>query len=130
MWFDHAIFKEKIKFMFNNELSMEHVGFEQFLYYDTSRLKIFFCSKNIPNVIPEKWRRKKFNCFMITLTCIDVSVLEINGGGVAFECTPIIESTKEKTEITIKNDGFYLHCSTRTMVIEDITPHWDVRWTK
>lgn len=57
MWFDNAIHKEKIGYMFDNKLSLENIEFEKFLFFDNTSLKVVFCSKNIPDHIPQKWKK-------------------------------------------------------------------------
>lgn len=48
MWFNFAHGKDKIKFMFNNELSINNAEFDNFLFYDLSKIRICFNTRNIP----------------------------------------------------------------------------------
>ncbi|WP_323840658.1 Imm50 family immunity protein [Photorhabdus africana] len=130
MWFDNAIHKEKIKFMFNNELSIDDVEFENFIYHDFSILRIQLRGKKLPVTVPKKWSKNIYNSLSIILTLGNVSTLNVNGGKVGFECTPIIKSTREETTLTIENKDFYLHCVAGFMTIDDITPYLDQRWIK
>ncbi|WP_436876414.1 Imm50 family immunity protein [Siccibacter turicensis] len=128
MWFEHAVFNEKIKFMFNNELSIENVEVEDFLYYSTSMLRIGMKTKTLPKTTPDKWKKNKFNSLSITLEFGNVRRFECRGGDIGFECTPIIVSNKEKTLLTIENENFYLYCESDFMTIKDISPFLDCRW--
>lgn len=107
MWFEHAIFKEKIKFMFNNELSIENVELDTVLYYSISMLRVRLNSRVLPAITPEKWEKVKFNSLSITLEFGNVSQFECKGGDIGFECCPIIQATKEKTILKITKDNFF-----------------------
>lgn len=57
MWFDALHGKEKINFMFNNELSLQDAEFENILFYDMSRVRICFKTRHVPKSIPDKWKK-------------------------------------------------------------------------
>lgn len=57
MWFDNAHGKEKIAYMFNNDLSLSEIEIDKFIFHDISRLTLGFNIKNLPSLIPEKWKK-------------------------------------------------------------------------
>ncbi|MDX6040034.1 Imm50 family immunity protein [Scandinavium lactucae] len=128
MWFEHAIFKEKLKFMFNNELSIEHVELDTVLYYSISMLRVRLNSRVLPAITPEKWRGINYNSLSITLEFGNVKQFECKGGDIGFECCPIITPTKEKTTLQIMKGNFILYCEADFMTIKDIIPFIDTRF--
>ncbi|WP_192903296.1 Imm50 family immunity protein [Photorhabdus khanii] len=130
MWFEKAMYKEKIKFMFNNELSIDDSILETFLYHTDSMLRISFHSDKLPKIFPEKWKKNEFNALKIILTFGGVKILEYQGGKIGIRCSPIIESEKEKIILSIKNNEFSIYCVANFMVIDDIIPYLDQRWIK
>nr|WP_041474241.1 Imm50 family immunity protein [Erwinia sp. Ejp617] len=127
MWFNNAIGKEKIKFMFNNDLLLIGVEFDKFVYYDMSRLTVCFNTKKVPSSVPEKWKDKPFNSLSISLTFTEVIELKVNGAGVGFECDPMITSVNGITNLVVKNEGFNLLCTAKYMFIDDVVPYLDAR---
>ncbi|ETS33642.1 hypothetical protein BB987_14850 [Photorhabdus temperata] len=130
MWFDNAIHKEKIKFMFNNEFSLDCVELENFLFYTYSSLRVVFHNKNIPKIFPNKWINNEFNSLTLVLDFGNIIHFECKGNNLGFECSPIIESIEGKTSLIIINNDFYLHCISEFLTIDDITPYLDQRWIK
>ncbi|QXF34509.1 hypothetical protein CE143_16125 [Photorhabdus luminescens] len=128
MWFEHAMYKEKIHFMFNGELSINNVEFEDFLYHTGSILRIGIRSRNIPKNIPEKWKKREFNALVITLSFGNVTQFECKGGGVGFNCSPVISSKPEEITLLIENKDFHLQCVAGFMIIDDVSPYLDERW--
>jgi hypothetical protein len=57
MWFDNAIGKEKINFMFDGELSMELVEFDGFTFERFSDISCRFFTRKIPS-LPKKMGRE------------------------------------------------------------------------
>ena len=128
MWFENAIGKEKIQFMFNNELNIENIEVDNFSLERFSDLKIRFYCKNIPKKHPEKWSKEGFNALSLVVTFGDVIQFDFTGSRVGLFCSPIIKSQKEHSEITIKHKDFDLYCKARFLTIEGVTPYIDERW--
>lgn len=128
MWFEFAHGKEKINFMFNNELSLCGVEFSQFIYYDISRLKLRFNSRNIPSSIPKKWNRNEFNALAISLEFTEVLKLEISGENIGFICTPDIHRIDDSIRVTINEGDFKFILQANYMLIDEVIPYIDQRW--
>ncbi|PWC09220.1 hypothetical protein B4923_20625 [Brenneria roseae subsp. americana] len=128
MWFGHAIGKEKIQFMFDNELSIQHVEVGSFSLERFSDLKLHFFCNDIPKKIPEKWRGAGFNALSLVIVFGDVTQLNVVGSKVGFFCSPLINSSSDHSEITIKNSDLDFYCRSRFLTIESITPYIDERW--
>ncbi|QGU86899.1 Imm50 family immunity protein [Erwinia sorbitola] len=129
MWFDFAHGKEKINFMFNNELYLDGCEFENFLFYDLSKIRICFNTKNIPNKTPEKWREVAFNSLSITLILVGVNKLNVQGERLGFICSPVIEKIDDEIIFSIDNeDKFHFSCAAELIVIDSIEPYLDQRW--
>lgn len=128
MWFENAIGKEKIKFMFNNNFNIKNIEVNNFSLEHFSDLKIRFYCNDIPKKYPIKWNEEGFNAMSLVVTFGDVIQFNVTGSRVGFLCSPIINSLKEFSEITIKHHGFYFYCKARFLTIESITPYVDERW--
>ncbi|MFO6296775.1 Imm50 family immunity protein [Rahnella selenatireducens] len=128
MWFQNAIGKEKIEFMFNNEFNIQPIEINFFSLGRFSDLNFHFCCKNLPKKHPEKWDKKRFNALNLVVTFGDVIKLDISGSRVGFFCSPTIVSLKDYSEIKIKCDDLNLHCKSKFLTIEEITPYLDERW--
>lgn len=128
MWFQNAIGKEKIKFMFDNELSIQRIEVDSFSLERFSDLKFHFFCNEIPKKYPEKWNETGFNALSLIITFGDVIQLNVIGSRVGFFCSPIINSLNDYSEITIKNSDLDFYCRSRFLTIESITPYIDERW--
>lgn len=125
MWFDFMHGREKIKFMFNNELSLDDSEFENLLFYDISRVRLSFNIKKIP----DKWKKIKFNGLSMTLELIGIHNLTLNGNQVGFICSPSINKNNNNLIFTITNkEEFFLSCTTELIIIDSIKPYLDQRW--
>lgn len=130
MWFDHANGNEKIRFMFNNELSIERVEFENILFYDLSKVRIVFNSKSIPTTVPEKWKGVNFNAISIGLVFIGLKQLTLSGERIGFECSPELCHSGNITSLRIEDERGvqFMSLSAEAMVIDSIEPYLDQRW--
>ncbi|HFK5736863.1 TPA: Imm50 family immunity protein [Enterobacter sichuanensis] len=128
MWFDNAIGKEKINFMFDGELSMELVEFDGFTFERFSDISCRFFTRKIPSCYPKKWKESEFNALCIVLTFGDVVELDVKGMKVGFVCSPVIISTENYSKISITDEKLNLHCQSKFLTIEGITPYLDERW--
>jgi len=129
MWFDFVYGKEKIKFMFNNELSLDDAEFESFLFYDLSKIRMCFNTKHIPKKIPSKWEGIEFNALSITLILVGINNLNLRGGRVGFTCSPVIEKIDDEIIICIDNGNeLHLTCAAEIIVVDSIDPYLDQRW--
>ena len=128
MWFENAMGNEKIKFMFNNEFSMDSIQLESFKLHYHFTLQLHFLCKLIPGVFPEKWKKEKFNAISLTLSLGDILSFEVKGNEVGFICSLDVITSKEKSSINIVNNDFHLQCESRFLTIEGITPYIDERW--
>lgn len=128
MWFQNAIGKEKIKFMFDNELSIQRIEVDSFSLERFSDLKFHFFCNEIPKKYPKKWNETGFNALSLIITFGDVIQLNVIGSRVGFFCSPIINSLSDYSEITIKNSDLDFYCRSRFLTIESITPYIDERW--
>lgn len=128
MWFEFAHGKEKINSMFNNELSLSCVEFSQFVYYDKSRLKLQFSSRNIPLSVPNKWNRNEFNALAISLAFTEVLTLDMSGGNIGFTCTPNIDYIDNSIRVLISEGDFKFSLKANHMFIDEVRPYIDQRW--
>ncbi len=129
MWFDFAHGKEKVKFMFNNELSLDGSEFENFLFYDLSKIRMCFNTKYMPKKTPDKWRNIEFNGLSITLILVGINNLNLRGERMGFICSPVIERIGNEIIFSIDSgDDFHLSCAAEVIVIDSIEPYLDQRW--
>jgi len=128
MWFENAIGKEKIKFMFDNELCTQDIEIYNFSLERFSDLKFRFFLKNIPKKHPDKWSKEGFNAISMEITFGDVIQLDITGSRVGFSCSPEIISLKDCSEIKIEHESLSLYCKSKFLTIDAITPYIDERW--
>lgn len=84
MWFQNALGKEKIQFMFNNELDVKLVELHGFSMECFSDLKFKFICKNIPKKYPEKWNKESFNAISLVITFENITQLDITGSRIGF----------------------------------------------
>lgn len=131
-WFDLAYGNEKIKFMFNNEISLEDVEFEKLIFSNVSCITFYFKIKKIPKTIPEKWKKREFNALYLTLTFVGrVGGVELTlqGNRIGFVCSPIINKVDNGVQIIIDNkDGFHLSCTAEIFRIQPIETFMDKHW--
>ena len=126
-WFDLAYGNEKIRFIFNNELSLEDVEIRKLVFNDISSIRLFFVIRNIPKIIPEKWKKRDFNSIYLTLTCIGIHESILQGTNMGFRCSPVLTKINDGVQITIDNkDGFHLSCIADLFDIESIETHSNV----
>lgn len=123
--------------MFNNELSLNDSEFENFLYYDISKIRICdiskiricFNTRHIPRIIPSKWREKEFNALSLTLILIEINKLNLQGERVGFLCSPAIEKIGNEIIFSIDNeDKFHLSCTAELIVVDSVEPYLDQLW--
>jgi len=125
MWFDNAYGKEKIKFIFDNNLSLDDSLLELILYHNVSLFSIRFRLDKIPDSIPDKWRKRKFDFIDVNIDFCSVKKFECCGGKLGFRCTPVFAWNDDKPALFIQNDDFKLYCLADSMFIGEITPfHW------
>lgn len=128
MWFENAIGKEQIKFMFNGEFSLVDVQLENIFLHEMTSLQLQFLCKNIPKSIPEKWRGKGFNSISLVFSVGEIISLDIRGNKVGFICTPEIRSFPGKTILCIESNNLKINCEARFLIIDGFTPGIDERW--
>lgn len=129
MWFDFAHGKEKVKFMFNNELSLDDSELENILFYDLSKIRLCFNTKHVPKSIPDKWRNIEFNGLSISLIIIGIIQFDLRGERVGFTCSPQFYSGDNKVILSIENGNkFNLSCTADAIIIDSIEPYLDQRW--
>lgn len=123
MWFDYAQGKEKVSFMFNNELDLNNVEFHSFTYHDISKLSLRFNTRMIPETFPKKWTRNQFNSISISLLFTEVRILKIDLNNINFVCTPIIDTVNDGIQLSIEVGQNRFMCLANFMFIDEITPH-------
>jgi len=128
MWFQNALGKEKIQFMFNNELDIQVVEIHGFSMENFSDLKFNFICKKIPKKYPEKWNKDIFNALNFDITFENITQLDITGSRIGFFCSPIIKSSPNLAEIKVEHNSFKLYCSSDFLTIGEIVPYLDERW--
>ncbi|MFO6296032.1 Imm50 family immunity protein [Rahnella selenatireducens] len=127
MWFDHAQGKEKINFMFDNELHLNDVEFHSFTYHDISKLSLRFNTKMIPDIFPRKWTVNQFNSISISLIFTEVQIIKVNLNNINFICTPNIEMINNSIQLSIEAEENSFMCLANFMFIDEIMPHLDHR---
>lgn len=128
MWFKNAIGKEKIQFIFGNELHIKNIEISIFSLERFSDLKIHFFCKEILEKHPEKWKKDGFTALSLMINFGDVIHLNATGSGIGFFCSPEINSFENLSEIKIKNNELDFYCKSKFLTIESITPYIDERW--
>lgn len=128
MWFDYAHSKEKISFMFDNELSLDGAEFHSFIYHDISKLSLRFNTKIIPKKFPKKWAENEFNSISILLTFTEVLSLKVDLNNINFVCTPSVKLIDNSVLFSIENEESSFICLANFMFIDEIAPHFDQRW--
>lgn len=128
MWFQNALGKEKIQFMFNNELDIQSIELYSFSMEHFSDLKFNFVCKNLPKKHPEKWNKNNFNALSLMIIFGDIIQLNITGSNICFHCSPIITSSIDYSEIKIEHNDLKLYCRSKFLTIEEIIPYLDERW--
>jgi hypothetical protein len=128
MWFESAIGKEQVEFMFGGEFSLVDVQLENIFLHRMTSLRFQLICKNIPEIVPRKWKEKGFNVINLVFSMGEIHSLDIQGCKVGFICTPEIRSFPEKTILRIENDDLKLNCEARFLTIEGFTPGVDERW--
>jgi len=127
MWFEHAIGREKINFMFDNEFSLIDLELISFSFNYSSVHLVFSC-RNIPKKYPVKWEKDGFNSLVLNITLSGVIDFESKGNNVMFTSNPIIETTKDYSFLKIDSPELYLFCRAKFLNIDDIKPYVDDRW--
>ncbi|ANE76691.1 Imm50 family immunity protein [Dickeya solani] len=127
MWFEHALGKEKIQFMFGNEFSLLDLELISFSF-NVSSLYLSFSCRNIPEKYPKKWDGDGFNSLLLSITLSDVVYFESKGANVMFTSTPIIKTDKEFSILEINNPKLYFYCKSKFLTVNDIKPYIDDRW--
>lgn len=127
MWFENAIGKEKVNFMFGGEFSLSDLELISFSF-NQSTLHLSFSSRRIPKVHPEKWDKEEYNSLIIFFTFSDIIEFESKGNNVMFTSTPKITTTKNFSSIEIEADVMKIYCKSRFLTINDIKPYVDDRW--
>ena len=127
MWFEHALGKEKVSFMFGNEFSLLDLELISFSFGFSSLHLIFSC-RNIPKKYPKKWDADGFNSLLLSITLSEIIFFESKGVNVMFASTPVIETNKEYSIVEIESPKLYFHCKSRFLTINDIKPYIDDRW--
>ncbi|WP_084596244.1 Imm50 family immunity protein [Pseudomonas massiliensis] len=128
MWFKDAIGREKIDHMFAGNFPLEDVQLESLTFHGSKDLRLQFLCKNIPGVVPDKWRRQRYNAISLTFSMINIYSLNIQGGEIGFVCAPRLSTCSEKSVLNIENCNFKLDCESRFLVVEGFTPYIDERW--
>ena len=128
MWFDNALGKEKIKFMFGGELSLQSVEVNSFSFERFSDVTFQFYSRNIPSSCPEKWSKSEFNALSVVITFGGIIELDVKGNGIGFICSPGIFSSETHSRIKICSNQLKINCKAKFLTIESITPYLDERW--
>lgn len=127
MWFDHASGKEKIKFMFNNELSVDEIEFKNFLF-NGDLVRFQFVIKKIPKVYPKKWDAENFNAISLVFSFVNINKFEFHGRKANFFCSPTFFSVTGRSVIEFKSEDFYLYCDAEFISIDGVSPYIDERW--
>jgi hypothetical protein len=128
MWFENAVGKEKIRFMFGGEFSLADVQLESICLHQMRNLQLQFLCKNIPKVFPDKWRGSGFNAISLVLSLGEIICLDIRGSRVGFLCTPEVRYISEKTVLCLGSDDLNLKCEANFLTIDGFTPYIDERW--
>lgn len=128
MWFNNALGKEKITFMFGGELSLQSVEVSSFSFERFSDVTFQFYSRNIPSSYPEKWNESEFNALSVIITFGGIIELDVKGKGIGFICSPEISSGESYSEIKICSNQLNINCKSRFLTIVSITPYLDERW--
>ena len=127
MWYEYAVGKEKINFMFGGDFLLDDLELIAFSF-EISRLHLVFSSRKIPKKYPRKWDSDNFNSLIINITLSDIIYFESKGFNVMFTSTPTIEIKKEYSTIDINNPKLHLYCKSNYLTINEIKPYIDERW--
>lgn len=128
MWYANAIGGEKINSIFGGDFSLVGLELENIIFHSQAILQVQFLCKNLPRVIPERWRKDEINAISLTFGMSDIFSLTIEGGAIGFICSPDVAIHPQKAVLSISGDGFKLHCEAKSLTIDGFTPYIDERW--
>lgn len=128
MWYTNAIGEEKINTIFGGEFPLVGVELENIIFRAPTILQAQFLCKNLPCVIPEKWRKDEINAISLAFSMSDIFSLTVEGGAIGFICSPDVSIYPQKAVLSISGDGFKLHCEAKSLTIDGFTPYFDERW--
>ncbi|MCO6540625.1 MAG: hypothetical protein J6569_10940 [Gilliamella sp.] len=128
MWFENALGREKIQFMFNNEFNFQSIELNSVSFDSYSEFKCHLNCKKIPKIYPKKWDKVEFNALNLIITFNEIVQLNMSGSKIGFFCSPTINSFTDYSEITVQHNKLPLYCKSKFLIIESITPYIDERW--
>lgn len=121
-WFEKAIGKEKILYMFNGELDVGEIYVHNVLCYDYT-LRILFYVLNIPSTTPKKWNEKAFNAIRVKLSFSDLKSFSVCGENAFNKRGALkIDVNDNKVRMNIDGEGINIMCESDGYFIDEIEP--------
>lgn len=121
-WYDGAVSKEKIIYMFNGDFPLSDICIESIAIYE----KIVVCSfitNYIPSKYPEKWKLENFNAISFELSFSDLIDFSFNGDHLFGNYGELIIQKKDDViHINFKSSNIDLSFTANYMFINDIKP--------
>ncbi|MGC7560385.1 Imm50 family immunity protein [Pasteurella sp. PK-2025] len=123
-WFERAIGKEKIIYMFNGNIDVNEIYLHKILFYDYT-LTIFFHILNIPQEFPKKWNDNDFNAISMQLSFSDVNYFNVYGNSL-FNKIGKLNISVDNNIVKMHFEGNEAHiiCESDFYFIDNITPNF------
>ena len=121
-WYEYIFFKEKLKYLFDNELSPDNLYIDSFNIYERVAV-INFITMNIPQKYPKKWKSESFNAIIFRLTFSDLTNFSIQGNDFFNKIgrldTKIIDNKKT---LIFTSENLYIELSALNIMFGDFKP--------
>ncbi|EEX51410.1 hypothetical protein HMPREF0621_0214 [Pasteurella dagmatis ATCC 43325] len=123
-WFEKAIGKEKIIYMFNGNIDVNEIYLHKILFYDYT-LTIFFHILNIPQEFPKKWNDNDFNAISMQLSFSDVNYFNVHGKNLFNKIGKLnISVDNNIVKMNFAGDDVNIICESDFYFIDNITPNF------
>ncbi|WP_424411695.1 Imm50 family immunity protein [Pasteurella sp. PK-2025] len=123
-WFEKAIGKEKIIYMFNGNIDVNEIYLHKILFYDYT-LTIFFHILNIPQEFPKKWNDNDFNAISMQLSFSDVNYFNVYGNSLFNKIGKLnISVDNNIVKMNFAGDDVNIICESDFYFIDNITPNF------
>lgn len=113
--------------MFGGKLELDQLIMDAVLLYSGPNMKLSFTSNKMPEVIPTKWKIKKYNHFSFCLDFSNLEEINIKHWEPLMLCSPVIKSVGEKFELKIHKDNIcVISCISCFLTLSDVNGGLDL----
>ena len=120
--------KKMLEGMFGDTFNISLSEFKSMTVCDISTVIFSFITNGIPQKVPEKWSREKYNAISFCLKLSCVKELCLKGAKTEFFSIPKLYEDEEDVFFEINEDFFNVFCKAEFLYITEITPYLDERW--